>query len=73
MASILDTLFPNQDYRTAAPAGGYADLYANSLLAGNRDQVPTSVEAMQTGKDFIPGIGDAIALILLALCLAMFV
>lgn len=62
MASILDTLFPNQDYRTAAPAGGYADLYANSLLAGNRDQVPTSVEAMQTGKDFIPGIGDAIAL-----------
>jgi len=61
MASIWDTLFPKQDYRTAAPSGGYADLYANSLL-GNRTDAPTSVEAMQTGKDFIPGIGDAIAL-----------
>ena len=61
MASIWDTLFPKQDYRTAAPSGGYADLYANSLL-GNRTDTPTSVGAMETGKDFIPGIGDAIAL-----------
>tara|TARA_R110002167_G_scaffold207056_1_gene411261 strand:- start:102 stop:1907 length:1806 start_codon:yes stop_codon:yes gene_type:complete len=61
MASIWDTLFPNQDYRTAAPSGGYADLYANGLL-GNRTDTPTSVGAMETGKDFIPGIGDAIAL-----------
>ncbi len=61
MASIWDKLFPDQDYRTLAPAGGYADLYANSLL-GNRTDTPASVEAMQTGKDFIPGIGDAIAL-----------
>jgi hypothetical protein len=61
MASILDTLFPKQDYRTAAPSGGYADLYANGLL-GSRTDTPTSVGAMETGKDFIPGIGDAIAL-----------
>ena len=61
MASIWDTLFPKQDYRTAAPSGGYADLYANGLL-GNRTDTPASVRAMQTGKDFIPGIGDAIAL-----------
>lgn len=61
MASIWEKLFSDQDYRTAAPAGGYADLYANGLL-GNRTDTPASVEAMQTGKDFIPGIGDAIAL-----------
>ena len=61
MASIWDTLFPKQDYRTTAPSGGYADLYANSLL-GNRTDTPTSVQAMETGKDFIPGISDAIAL-----------
>jgi hypothetical protein len=61
MASIWDKLFSDQDYRTAAPAGGYADLYANSLLAGNSDQVPTSVEAMQTGKDFIPVLSDLLA------------
>jgi hypothetical protein len=61
MASIWDALFPKQDYRTAAPSGGYADLYANSLL-GDRTDTPTSVGAMETGKDFIPGIGDAIAL-----------
>mgnify|MGYP003631114561 CR=1 FL=1 len=61
MASIWDKLFPDHDYRTLAPAGGYADLYANGLL-GDRTDAPASVEAMQTGKDFIPGIGDAIAL-----------
>jgi hypothetical protein len=61
MASIWDKLFSGEDYRTAAPSGGYADLYANGLL-GNRTDTPTSVGAMETGKDFIPGIGDAIAL-----------
>lgn len=60
MASIWDTLFPKQDYRTAAPAGGYADLYANGLL-GNRTDTPASVEAMQTGKDFIPVLSDLLA------------
>ena len=60
MASIWDTLFPNQDYRTAAPSGGYADLYANSLL-GNRTDTPTSVGAMETGKDFIPVLSDVLA------------
>ena len=60
MASIWDTLFPNQDYRTAAPSGGYADLYANSLL-GNRTDTPTSVKAMETGKDFIPVLSDVLA------------
>lgn len=60
MASIWDTLFPKQDYRTAAPAGGYADLYANGLL-GNRTDTPTSVGAMETGKDFIPVLSDVLA------------
>jgi hypothetical protein len=58
--SIWETLFPNQDYRTPAPSGGYADLYANGLL-GNRADTPSSVNAMQSGVDFIPGVGDAIA------------
>lgn len=60
MASIWDTLFPRQDYRTLAPAGGYADLYANSLL-GDRTDTPASVEAMQTAKDFVPVLGDVLA------------
>jgi hypothetical protein len=60
MASIWDTLFPKQDYRTAAPSGGYADLYANGLL-GNRTDTPTSVGAMETGKDFIPVLSDVLA------------
>ena len=60
MASIWDTLFPKQDYRTSAPSGGYADLYANGLL-GNRTDTPASVEAMETGKDFIPVLSDVLA------------
>lgn len=62
MASIWDMLFSDQDYRTTAPAGGYADLYQGGLLARNRDQEPTSVEAMRASQDFIPGIGDVLAL-----------
>ena len=60
MASIWDKLFAGEDYRTAAPSGGYADLYANSLL-GNRTDTPTSVGAMETGKDFIPVLSDVLA------------
>jgi hypothetical protein len=65
MANIWDTLFPNQDYRTAAPSGGYADLYANGLL-GNRTDTPTSVKAMPSSDqvkfiaEMTPIIGDAI-------------
>ena len=62
MASIWDMLFSDQDYRTTAPAGGYADLYQGGLLARNRDQEPTSVEAMRASQDFIPGLGDVLAL-----------
>lgn len=47
MASIWDTLFPRQDYRTPAPSGGYADLYANGLL-GNRTEATAGVSAMQS-------------------------
>ena len=60
MATIWDTLFPKQDYRTAAPSGGYADMYANGLL-GNRTDTPSSVKAMETGKDFIPVLSDVLA------------
>ena len=60
MASIWDKLFAGEDYRTAAPSGGYADLYANSLL-GNRTDTPSSVKAMETGKDFIPVLSDVLA------------
>lgn len=62
MASIWDTLFSQEDYRKAAPQGGYADLYQGGLLARNRDREPMSVEAMRASQDFIPLIGDAIAL-----------
>ena len=62
MASIWDTLFSQEDYRKAAPQGGYADLYQGGLLARNRDREPMSVEAMRASQDFIPLMGDAIAL-----------
>jgi len=62
MANFLDMLFSGPDYRTTAPQGGYADLYQSGLLARNRDQEPTSVEAMRASQDFIPGIGDVLAL-----------
>ena len=61
MASIWDRLFSQEDYRTAAPSGGYADLYQDGLLARNRDEMPASVKAAQASQDFIPGIGDVLA------------
>ena len=41
---------------------GYADLYQGGLLAGNRDQMPLSVQGAQATQDFLPVIGDALAL-----------
>ena len=41
---------------------GYADLYAGGFLSRNSDQMPLSVQGAQAAQDFIPGIGDAIAL-----------
>jgi hypothetical protein len=62
MANFLDMLFSGQDYRTTAPQGGYADLYQGGLLARNRDQMPISVQGAQASQDFMPGIGDVLAL-----------
>lgn len=62
MASIWDRLFPQEDYRTTAPQGGYADLYAQGLLARNRGQAPRSVNAAQGVMDFLPVVGDVKAL-----------
>ncbi len=62
MAGIWDKLFSDQDYRTTAPAGGYADLYQGGLLARNRDQAPLSVRGAQATQDFMPVIGDLVAL-----------
>ena len=62
MAGIWDKLFSDQDYRTTAPAGGYADLYQSGLLARNRDQAPLSVRGAQATQDFMPVIGDLVAL-----------
>lgn len=61
MASLFEILFPDTDYRTAAPEGNYADLYQQGLLASNRDREPASVEAMRASQDFIPGLGDILA------------
>jgi hypothetical protein len=60
MASIWDALFPQTDYRTASPQGGYADLYANGLL-GSRTDTPRSVDAMRSSQDFVPVLGDVLA------------
>ena len=46
----------------AARRQGYADLYGQGFLAGNRDRTPASVEAMRNTQDFLPVIGDALAL-----------
>jgi len=46
----------------AARRQGYADLYAGGFLSRNSDQMPLSVQGAQVAQDFIPGIGDAIAL-----------
>ena len=46
----------------AARRQGYADLFQDGLLARNRDEMPASVNAVQASQDFIPGIGDALAL-----------
>jgi hypothetical protein len=68
MASFLDRLFSSGDYRSQPSPdrmrrrAAYKKAYEESFLARNRDRVPTSVEAMQTAQDFIPGVGDALAL-----------
>ena len=68
MASFLDRLLSSGDYRSQPSPdrmrrrAAYKKAYEESFLARNRDRVPTSVEAMQTAQDFIPGVGDALAL-----------
>ncbi len=46
----------------AARRQGYANLYQNGLLARNRGEMPAIVRAVEASLDFIPGIGDALAL-----------
>jgi len=68
MASIwdfLDSLPKRSDVtpeELARRRQGYADLYQGGLLAGNRDQKPLSVQGAQATQDFLPVIGDALAL-----------
>ena len=68
MASIwdfLDSLPKRSDVtpeELARRRQGYADLYQGGLLAGNRDQMPLSVQGAQATQDFLPVIGDALAL-----------
>ena len=68
MASIwdfLDSLPKRADVspeELAARRQGYADLYQGGLLARNRDQMPLSVQGAQATQDFMPVIGDALAL-----------
>ena len=68
MAGIFDFLnsLPKRGDVTpeelAARRQGYADLFQDGLLARNRDEMPASVNAVQASQDFIPGIGDALAL-----------
>lgn len=68
MASIwdfLDSLPKRADVspeELAARRQGYADLYQGSFLARNRDQMPLSVQGAQATQDFMPLIGDALAL-----------
>ena len=68
MASIwefLDSLPKRSDVspeELAARRQGYADLYQGGLLARNRDQMPLSVQGAQATQDFLPVIGDALAL-----------
>lgn len=62
---LLDSLPKRGDVspeELAARRQGYADLYQGGLLARNSDQEPLSVSTMRSSQDFIPGIGDAIAL-----------
>jgi hypothetical protein len=68
MASIwdfLDSLPKRSDVtpeELARRRQGYADLYQGGLLASNRDQMPLSVQGAQAAQDFLPVIGDALAL-----------
>jgi len=68
MASIwdfIDSLPKRSDVspeELAARRQGYADLYQGGLLARNRDQMPLSVQGAQATQDFMPVIGDALAL-----------
>ena len=62
---LLDSLPKRGDVspeELAARRQGYADLYQGGLLARNSDQEPLSVSTMRSSQDFIPVIGDAIAL-----------
>ena len=68
MSSFLDFLksFPKRSDVTpeelAARRRGYANLYQGSLLARNRDQTPLSVRGAEEAQDFIPVVGDVLAL-----------
>ena len=68
MASIWDFLYSLPKRSDVTPEElarrrqGYADLYQGGLLAGNRDQIPLSVQGAQATQDFLPVIGDALAL-----------
>jgi len=68
MSSFLDFLksFPKRSDVTpeelAARRKGYANLYQGSLLARNRDQTPLSVRGAEEAQDFIPVVGDVLAL-----------
>ena len=68
MASIwdfIDSLPKRSDVtpeELARRRQGYADLYQGGLLARNRDQMPLSVQGAQATQDFLPVIGDALAL-----------
>lgn len=62
---LLDSLPKRGDVspeELAARRQGYADLYQGGLLARNSDQEPLSVSTMRSSQDFIPVIGDTIAL-----------
>jgi hypothetical protein len=68
MSSFLDFLksFPKRSDVTpeelAARRKGYANLYQGSPLARNRDQTPLSVRGAEEAQDFIPVVGDVLAL-----------
>jgi hypothetical protein len=44
------------------PNPGYAQNYQDSFLAQNRNQEPLSVSTMRGAQEFLPGVGDVLAL-----------
>jgi hypothetical protein len=44
------------------PNPGYAQNYQNSFLTQNRNQEPLSVSTMRGAQEFLPGVGDVLAL-----------